>query len=452
VLSRLAIGFSLLASLAVPYALEVNFSDVAPAAGLRVPNTYGGRTTKKYILETTGNGAAIFDYDGDGLKEILITNGTTLDGNPRGAHPQLYRNDGKGHFTDVSEQAGLTHEGWGQGVCVGDYDNDGHPDLFLTYYGHNVLYRNLGNGRFADVTKAAGLPVDGTRWGTGCTFLDYDRDGKLDIFVSNYVDLDLAKTPRPGEAPTCFWKGAPVMCGPQGLPLAHNALYHNNGDGTFTDVSEKAGILKPGGRYGLGVVAADFDNDGWPDIYVACDMTPSLLYHNRRDGTFEECGVEAGVDYKFNGALQDGAFEILAHALRMTTWQQQCAEVGVVHMRVIQRLAKCGIFHKFAIRPARIAIRAQRQANELELAQCRNSAPEVQSDSRQHDRIGVGHAAVRRRKDEVVAGVGENSPADRGLGRIEVRARQRHQYVHAGGGPSRKRRCAHATSCHAPNL
>jgi hypothetical protein len=304
--TRFALWIVLLSSLANPLAVELSFSDIAPAAGLRVANTFGDRTHKEYILETTGNGAAIFDYDGDGLNDIFIANGTMLEGTARGTHPQLYRNHGTGHFTEISEQAGLTHQGWGQGVCVGDYDNDGYPDLLVTYYGHNVLYRNLGNGKFADVTKAAGLPVEGTRWGTGCTFMDYDRDGKLDLFVSNYVDLDLSKTPKPGEQPTCFWKGVPVMCGPQGLPLGHNALYHNNGDGTFTDVSEKAGILKPGGRYGLGVVAADFDNDGWPDIYVACDMTPSLLYHNRRDGTFEERGVEAGLAYNFNGALQAG--------------------------------------------------------------------------------------------------------------------------------------------------
>ena len=288
------------------YTVTVHFVDIAATSGLTVPNTYGGRAHKEYILETTGNGAAIFDYDGDGFNDIFIANGTTLDDTSRGTHAQLYRNDRNGHFTEVSEQAGLTRHGWAQGVCVGDYDNDGHPDLFVTYYGHNTLYRNLGNGKFADVTRAAGLPMDGMRWGSGCTFLDYDRDGKLDVFVANYVDLDLSQTPKAGGMPTCFWKGTAVMCGPQGLPTAHNALYHNNGDGTFTDVSKKAGILSLGGRYGLGAVAADFDNDGWPDIYVACDMTPSLLYHNRGDGTFEERGVEAGVAYSFDGALQAG--------------------------------------------------------------------------------------------------------------------------------------------------
>ena len=220
--------------------------------------------------------------------------------------PQLYHNDGHGHFTDVAAHAGFTTEGWGQGVCVGDYDNDGWPDLLVTYYGHNRLYRNLGDGTFRDVTAQAKLPVDGIRFGSGCSFVDYDRDGLLDLFIANYVDLDLSKTPKPGDGAFCVWKEIPVMCGPRGLPLAHNILYHNNGDGTFTDVSEKAGILSPGGRYSLGVAAADFANDGWPDIYVACDMTPSLLFRNKHDGTFEERGVAAGVAYNFDGNLQAG--------------------------------------------------------------------------------------------------------------------------------------------------
>ena len=283
---------------------KFNFIDIGAQAGLTVPNIAGGVDRKDYILETTGNGAVIFDYDGDGANDIFIANGSTLDG--KSAPSQLYHNDGHGHFTDVAAQAGLDRTGWAQGACAGDIDNDGHTDLFVTYYGHNVLYRNLGNGKFADITSAAGLPTTGKRWGTGCAMLDYDRDGKLDIFVTNYVDLNLAATPKPGSADSCKWKGLAVMCGPRGLPLAHNALFHNNGDGTFTDVSERAGILKPGGRYSLGVVTADFDNDGWPDIYVACDMTPSLLYRNKHDGTFEERGVEAGVAYNFDGRLQAG--------------------------------------------------------------------------------------------------------------------------------------------------
>src|SRR5690349_16289761 len=238
---------------------SIHLVDIAEKSGLTVPNTYGGAARKDYILETTGNGVAIFDYNGDGWNDIFVVNGTTLQRNPsaRPRTPQLYRNDGTGHFTDVSEKAGFTIEGWGQGVCAGDYDNDGHPDLLVTYYGHNVLYRNMGDGTFRDVTAKARLPVTGTRYGSGCTFTDYDRDGHLDIFVSNYVDLDLAKTPKPGDNANCEWKGIAVMCGPRGLPLAKNALYRNNGDGTFADVSESSGIHKPGGRYGLGAIAAD---------------------------------------------------------------------------------------------------------------------------------------------------------------------------------------------------
>jgi hypothetical protein len=300
--------------LTIPFAValaplaSIRFVDISLPAGLIHPNTFGGVDKKEYLLESTGTGVAIFDYDGDGANDIFIANGTTLDRTGAAApHPsQLYRNDGKGHFTLVSQQAGITKEGWAQGVCVGDYNNDGHTDLLVTYYGSNVLYKNLGGGKFADVTRAAGLPVTGTRWGAGCAFVDYDRDGLLDLFVANYVDLDLSKTPRPGEDPTCNWKGLPVMCGPRGLPMARNILYHNNGDGTFTDVSGPAGILQPGPRYGLGVAAADFDNDGWPDIYVACDQTPSLLYRNLGNGKFEERGVEAGVAYNFDGRLQSG--------------------------------------------------------------------------------------------------------------------------------------------------
>jgi len=277
----------------------VRFLDIAAQSGLTVPNTFGGKDKKDSILESTGTGAAIFDFDGDGANDIFIANGP-----PSGS--ELYKNDGAGHFTEVGRQAGQTRTGWAQAACVGDIDNNGHPDLFVTYYGHNSLYRNLGNGKFQDITERAGLPVTGTRWGSGCAFMDYDRDGLLDIFVANYVDLDLANVPKPGSSKSCEWKGLAVWCGPHGLPPAHNALYHNNGDGTFTDASGKAGILAPGGRYGLGVVTADFDNDGWPDIFVACDQTPSLLYRNRHDGTFQELGDAAGVAYNVDGQLQAG--------------------------------------------------------------------------------------------------------------------------------------------------
>jgi enediyne biosynthesis protein E4 len=277
----------------------IRFADIAAQSGLTVSNTYGGREKQQSILESTGSGTAIFDFDGDGANDIFIASGPS-------SRSQLYRNDGAGHFTEVGQQAGLTRVGWAQAACVGDIDNDGHPDLLVTYYGHNSLYRNLGNGKFLDITARSGLPVNGTRWGSGCAFIDYDRDGLLDIFVANYVDLDLATLNKPGSAEACDWKGLKVWCGPHGLPAAHNALYHNNGDGTFIDVSEKAGILAPGARYGLGVVSADFDNDGWPDIYVACDQTPSLLYRNKHDGTFEERGDAAGVAYNADGQLQAG--------------------------------------------------------------------------------------------------------------------------------------------------
>ncbi|HEX4165836.1 MAG TPA: CRTAC1 family protein [Bryobacteraceae bacterium] len=300
-----AIGLSAGAAVA---SFHADFVDIAKASGLTAINTFGGAARKDYILETTGNGVALFDYDGDGREDIFIANGTRLDASSGGKAtlPQLYHNLGHGRFEEIGQAAGFHYSGWAQGVCVGDYDNDGHPDLLVTYYGHNVLYRNLGNGQFQNATAIAKLPIVGIRYGSGCSFVDYDRDGYLDLFIANYVDLDLKTTPRPGHGDYCQWKGIPVMCGPRGLPLARNILYHNNHDGTFTDVSGPAGILKPGGRYGLGVVAADLDNDGWPDIYVACDMTPSLLFHNKHDGTFEERGAEAGVAFNFDGALQAG--------------------------------------------------------------------------------------------------------------------------------------------------
>jgi hypothetical protein len=296
-------SFALLAA-PVPVA-KIFFHDIAEKAGLHGQNVFGGLESKAYILETTGNGVAIFDYDGDGRNDIFIANGTRLNATAK-SPPQLYHNEGGGRFRDVADSAGLNETGWGQGVCIGDYDNDGHPDMLVTYYGHNILYRNRGDGTFEDATRKAKLPTSGIRYGSGCAFVDYDRDGYLDLVVANYVDLDLDTTPHPGGGEFCEWKSIPVMCGPRGLPKAHMALYHNNRDGTFSDVTEAAGLLKPGGRYGLGVVAADFDNDGWPDIYIACDMTPSLFFHNLHDGTFEERGAEAGVAFNFDGALQAG--------------------------------------------------------------------------------------------------------------------------------------------------
>lgn len=284
-----------------------DYRDAAAEWGIAETVTFGSPAANDYILETTGTGAAVFDFDGDGDNDVFVVNGTTFALEAAGESPpaHLYENDGAGRFREIGARAGLSKTGWGQGVCVGDYDNDGAPDLFVTYFGSNVLYRNLG-GRFEDATRKAKLPAAGRRWGAGCAFLDYDLDGNLDIFVANYVDLDLENTPKPGSSEECRWKGLAVMCGPRGLPRASNALYRNRGDGTFEDVSQQAGILAPGGRYGLGVVSADFNNDGLPDIYVGCDMTASLLYQNNGDGTFAETGGETGVAYNVNGQLQAG--------------------------------------------------------------------------------------------------------------------------------------------------
>ncbi len=280
--------------------------DVAEQAGLRAPVIYGGTTRKDYILETVGCGAAFIDYDNDGWLDIFILSGTRLENPPDTAYNRLYKNNRDGTFTDVSLQSGLKRSGWASGVCVGDFDNDGFDDLFVTYWGQNVLYRNNADGTFTDVTEKAGLLHKLTRWGAGCTFIDYDRDGKLDLFVSNYLDFDFAAIPKPGENVNCNWKGIPVNCGPRGLPPGSLALYHNNGDGTFTDVSVRSGLPKVRVGYAMTAVSADFDNDGWPDLYVACDSTPSLLLRNNHDGTFTDVGLESGVALSEDGMEQAG--------------------------------------------------------------------------------------------------------------------------------------------------
>ncbi len=286
----------------------VRFVDIGRQSGLSQALVYGNPDKNLYILETTGTGVAIFDYDRDGDNDIYLANGTTLEASRDGTGPGplLYRNDGEMQFVEVAAEAGVERRGWGQGVCVGDVDNDGGPDIAAAYFGRNSLWINGGDGVFVDRAAQAGLHEGPERWSAACAFLDYDKDGDLDLFFSNYVDLDLETTPKPGESPECNWKGVDVMCGPRGLPRAVNQLLRNKGDGTFEDVSERAGILAPGGRYGLGVVAADFDNDSWTDVYVACDMTPSLLYRNKGDGTFEEIGGEAGVAFNVDGQLQAG--------------------------------------------------------------------------------------------------------------------------------------------------
>ncbi len=283
------------------------FTDITQKAGLTSLNVFGGKDTKKYIIETTGTGAAIFDYDNDGWPDIFLVNGTTLEGFPGGKAPtnHLYRNNHDGTFTDVTVKAGLAASGWGQGVCVGDYDNDGWEDLYVTYYGKNRLYHNQ-DGVFTEVGEKSGVAGSGKAWGTGCAFVDYDRDGLLDLVVANYVDLDLSTTPAPGERASCVWKGVPVMCGPRGLPGAKNILYHNVGGEKFENVSAKAHIDQTSGHYAFSVSTFDFDDDGWPDIYIACDSTPSILYHNNRDGTFTDVAVTAGAAFNEDGREQAG--------------------------------------------------------------------------------------------------------------------------------------------------
>ena len=287
--------------------LGVSFINVARESGLNVKTIFGGEHKNKYLLETTGCGVAFYDYDNDGWLDIFLVNGSRLEGFPAGSEPtsHLFRNNRDGTFTDVTVKAGVAHSGWGQGVCVGDYDNDGWEDLFVTYYGKNVLYHNNGDGTFTDVSQKAGVAGKGTRWNTGCAFVDYDRDGRLDLFVANYIDMDIATAPVPESGP-CLYKSVMVACGPPGLQGGKNILYHNNGDGTFTDVSEAAGIFRSNGTYGLGILTADFDNDGWLDIYVANDSTASALYRNKGNGTFEDVAVEAGCALSPDGKPQAG--------------------------------------------------------------------------------------------------------------------------------------------------
>ena len=304
--------------------LPIVFTDVTARAGLlSAKNICGSATNKQYLLEEMGCGVALFDYDNDGWLDIFLVNGTSLEQPQQGQRPTsyLFHNNRDGTFTDVTEKAHLTRSGWGQGCCVGDYDNDGYDDLFVSYWGHNVLYHNNGDGTFTDVSEQAGVAGSGSAWGAGSCFLDYNHDGHLDLFVANYVNFDLAHAPKPGQATYCNYNDIPVPCGPQGFAGGTNILYRNRGDGTFADVSQESGIARPSGpssmvfvtrnwqaagSYGMGVVAADFDNDGWPDIYVACDSAPSLLYRNNHDGTFRETAVAAGCALDENGVALSG--------------------------------------------------------------------------------------------------------------------------------------------------
>ena len=284
-----------------------SFVDVAERAGLTQPVIYGGVDRKDYIVETIGCGVAFLDYDRDGWLDIFVLCGTRMKNAPEDATNRLYKNNRDGTFTDVTEKAGLRRAGWASSVTIGDYDNDGFEDIFITYYGQNVLYRNNGDGTFTDVTRQAKLLYEGkTRWGSGCTFIDYDRDGKLDLFVGTYVDLDVRTVAKPGENVNCNYKDVPVNCGPRGLALGRCFLYHNRGDGTFEEVSEVSGIRKATRTYAMTAVAADLDGDGWTDLYVASDSTPSLLFRNRHNGTFVEEGLERGVSLSNDGEEQAG--------------------------------------------------------------------------------------------------------------------------------------------------
>ena len=285
-----------------------DFRDIAVAAGLDARTVIGGERTKRYILETTGGGVAILDYDDDGKPDIFLVNGMGVAASSTDAAPvsHLYRNNGDGTFADVTDKAGVGGRGWGQGVCAGDYDNDGHVDLFVTYYGNQILYRNNGDGTFADVTQQAGLAPSGLRWRSGCAFVDFNRDGRLDLFVSAYVAYDDAKRYEPASRENCFWKGIGVMCGPHGLAGSHNQLFRGNADGTFTDVSESVGLLNVRPAYGFTPIVLDYDNDGWPDVYVANDSGASWLFHNNGGRTFTEVGLQAGVALTANGRAQAG--------------------------------------------------------------------------------------------------------------------------------------------------
>ncbi len=283
------------------------FFDIAREAGLTAPMIFGDVAKSTYIIESIGGGCAFFDYDNDGWMDIFLICGTRLDGAPPGATNRLYKNNRDGTFTDVTEKSGLHCVGWGNGVCVGDYNNDGNEDLFCTYFGQNKLYRNNGDGTFTDVTKDAGLLDEEKRLGTGCTFIDYNRDGFLDLFVANYVEFDLEHAPKPSiQSPTCSYEGMPVVCGPRGLKPGYHSFYRNNGNGPFTDVSKEAGIAGIRGPYGLTAIAADLDEDGWPDIFVAADTTPSMLFLNNHDGTFKEDALARGVAVSGEGRENSG--------------------------------------------------------------------------------------------------------------------------------------------------
>jgi hypothetical protein len=286
----------------------VRFQDVSQEAGLIVPHISSPQ--KRYIVESMSGGAGLIDCDNDGKLDILVVNGSTVEDFRRGGDPMitLYHQDAGFKFTDVTKSAGLTRKGWGMGVAVADYDNDGRPDIYVTGYGGNALYHNLGNCKFEDVTDKAGVAAGG--FSTGAAWADYDRDGRVDLFVSRYVHFDMDHLPVFGsDRKNCHFKGIEVQCGPWGMPGESDLLFHNRGDGTFEEVSRKAGVDDPHHYYGLGAVWGDYDNDGWPDLYVANDAGPNYLYHNKHDGTFDEVGMLSGVAMSGDG-LEQGSMGV----------------------------------------------------------------------------------------------------------------------------------------------
>lgn len=286
------------------------FTNVAAEAGLTTPSIFGSPTRIEYLLETTGGALGWIDFDRDGDPDLVVLQGQRFGETLPAAHHRLYRNEGNGKFTDVSQSAGFVFQGWGNGLCVGDFDNDGWDDLFIAQWGQDLLLRNNQKGGFTDVTAEAGLARPDRRWGSGSTFVDFDRDGDLDLFVSNYLEFDPATSPKAGSRSTCNWKGIPVACGPRGLPPNRHYLFRNDakagGGRTFVDVSQASGVAKAQRTYGMTAVATDIDDDGWPDIYVASDSTPSLLFHNLRNGTFAEEGLERGIALNEDGREQAG--------------------------------------------------------------------------------------------------------------------------------------------------
>jgi hypothetical protein len=282
------------------------FLDVAGKSGLAAFRETCGGPVKDYLIETLGSGVALFDYNNDGLVDVFLVNGSSLEilSNPNlpQSSSRLFRNNGDGTFTDVTKESGLINQGWGVGVTVGDYDNDSYRDVFITNFGTNALFHNNGNGTFTNVTKEAGL--EGGNWSTGCAWGDYDRDGRLDLYVARYADFEVGQMPKPGTNTYCNYRGTPVACGPRGLPGLPDLFYHNEGNGKFREVSEETGVKDTVRGYGLGVVWSDFDNDGWPDIFVANDSMPNYLWHNKGNGTFDEVAFETGCALSADGRAQ----------------------------------------------------------------------------------------------------------------------------------------------------